>query len=169
MKILSTLKQLAVVSICLLAPAVSSDAANIVWVSFHAAENTPSANAVTAGFTNAPDAAYTQLLRSAGHNVTRIVTMDNAAVNTNLLNSADLVIVSRSAPSGHYQATNETAFWNNIVTAPLMHLGGYLLRGGTTANNVRLGYVTSSTIPDVTNNPVRLRVNDPSHPIFAGV
>ena len=50
---------------------VSGNAANIFWVSFHPDDNMPSADALAAGFLQAPDAGYTQLLRNAGHNVTR--------------------------------------------------------------------------------------------------
>lgn len=133
--------------------------ANIVWVSFHAADNTPSAAAAGAGFTRAPDADYTQLLRSAGHTVTRYVT--TAAPDPAFLNTFDLVIVSRSVPSGNYQTAESTALWNGL-TKPTMHLGGYVLRGS------RLGYTIGDTIPD-TAGPIRLTVSNPSHPIFTGV
>jgi len=41
-------------------------------------------------------------------------------------------------------------------------MGGYILRSS------RLGYTTGSTIPD-TAGPINLHVNNPSHPIFAGI
>jgi hypothetical protein len=151
--------------------AIPSQAANIIFISFHGAEGTPSTAAAGAGFTNAPDAAYTRLLRDAGHTVTRIVSPDNANANAALLtqlNAADLVIISRSVPSGHYQSDLESAFWNGI-TAPMMILGAYINRGGATAGNVRLGLMSGSNIPDVTNNPIRLAVANRSHPVFAGV
>src|SRR5687768_9985244 len=77
---------------------VSSQAANIVWVTFHPADGTPSAAAAAApaSFTNAPDAGYTALLRSSGHGVTRIVTRDNVATGSAedaLIQAADLVIL----------------------------------------------------------------------------
>src|SRR5688572_21767342 len=100
----------ALVAICTLIAALPAQAANIVFISFHAAEGTPSTAAANAGFTNAPDAAYTRLLRDVGHNVTRIVSPDNANTNAALLaqlNAADLVIVSRSVPSGHYEVDAE--------------------------------------------------------------
>src|SRR5687768_8481466 len=160
----------ALLVICaLVLAAISSQAANIVFVSFHGAEGTPTTAAANAGFTNAPDAAYTRLLRAAGHNVTRIVTIENADTSAALLaqiNAADLVIISRSVPSGHYQQNNETAFWNGI-TKPTMILGAYIIRGATA--NTRLGYMAGDTIPDVSSNPMRLTVANPSHPIFAGI
>lgn len=143
---------------CLVASAISSPAANIGWVSFHGADNAPSAGAAGAGFTQAPDIGYTDLLRNAGHTVTRIVT--SATPDPGVLNAFDLVIVSRSVPSANYQNAGAAA-WNSI-TAPMMILGGYVLR------NSRMGFTTGGTIPD-TVNPVSLTVNDPNHPIFAGI
>jgi hypothetical protein len=134
---------------------------NIVWVSFHAGEASPSAAAAGAGFTAAPDVEYTRLLRENYYNVRRIVTADNAGVDRAVLEAADLVIISRSVPSGHYQDPPETAFWNGLPT-PTMILGGYVLRQS------RLGLMAGSTIPD-TMDTVRLKVNDPTHPIFAGI
>ncbi|HKS38173.1 MAG TPA: hypothetical protein VJW76_13330, partial [Verrucomicrobiae bacterium] len=153
------MKRLALFLLCALVSVVSSEAANIYWVSFHAGDNAPSAAARTAGFTNAPDIAYTQLLRNNGHTVTRVVS--SGTPNTNLLNAADLVIISRSVPSGDYELDAETAAWNGI-TAPTMILGGYVIR------NNRLGYTTGGTIPDTTNT-VNLTVSNPSHAIFAGI
>ena len=134
-------------------------AANIYWVSFHPADNTPSAGAATAGFTNAPDIGYTQLLRAQGHTVTRVVSSDTP--DTNLLNTADLVIISRSVPSGNYELDPETAAWNGI-TAPMIVMGGYVLR------NTRLGFTTGTTIPDAVGS-VSLTASVPSHPIFSGI
>jgi hypothetical protein len=133
--------------------------ANIAWVSFHSADNTPSAAAATAGFTEAPDKPYTDLLKAAGHSVTRFVTSGNP--DTNIFNAYDLVIVSRSVPSGDYQDPPETARWNGI-TAPLMMLGGYASRAN------RLGLYTGNTIPD-TAGPIKLAVPVPTHPIFEGI
>jgi hypothetical protein len=142
-----------------LALPAAANAANIFWVSFHPGDNTPAADAATAGFTQAPDVGYTQLLQNNGHTVTRVVT--SGTPNTALLNTADLVIISRSVPSGDYQDPPETAAWNGI-TAPTMILGGYILR------NSRLGYTTGGTIPDTTSTVI-LKINDPAHPIFKGV
>lgn len=153
------MKKLAFFLLSTLVSVVSLRAADIYWVSFHPDDNTPSANAATAGFTNAPDVGYTQLLRNNGHTVTRIVT--SGTPDTNLLNAADLVIISRSVPSGDYELDAETAAWNGI-TAPTIILGGYVIRQN------RLGYMAGSTIPD-TAGTVRLRALVPGHPIFAGI
>ncbi|HSA01681.1 MAG TPA: hypothetical protein P5055_13170, partial [Candidatus Paceibacterota bacterium] len=149
----------------LLLAATSSRAARIAWVSFHAADDAPSAAAITAGFTRAPDAGYTALLAAQGHQVTRFVTVEGiydypdmvAALNTN-----DLVILSRSVPSGHYDAVEETAVWQSI-TVPILALGGYVNRAN------RLGFHTGDTIPDVNSALLRLRVNASAHPIFTGI
>lgn len=156
--------------------ASSLPAANIAFVSFHPADDTPTANAFNAGFTNAPDVGYTALLAGNGHNVIRIVSADN--LDTALLsdgvtpvldalNTNDLIIISRSTPSGHYQALGEVTAWNSI-TKPVMVLGGFATRGGT-AGGSRLGLTTGETIADVNVNILRLRVNAATHPIFNGV
>lgn len=155
-----------------------AQAANIAFVSLHSTDNTPSANAGTtaAGFTNAPDRGYTQLLTANGHNVTRFLTVENldAALLPDgitpvltALQTNDLIIISRSVGSGAYQQNNETAAWNGI-TKPMMVLGGYITRGGTGGGS-RLGLTAGETIPDNNSNNMRLRVTAPIHPIFAGL
>ena len=134
-------------------------AANVVWVSFHAADDSPSAAAAGAGFTQAPDGDYTRLLRNAGYTVTRYVT--SATPDVNLLNTFDLVIISRSVPSGNYQTPESNALWHGL-TKPTMVLGGYVLRAS------RLGYTYGEDIPD-TAGPIMLTATNPDHPIFAGV
>jgi hypothetical protein len=137
-------------------PPISAD---IAWVSFHPADNQPSTDAATAGFTEAPDVGYTKLLTDNGHKVTRFVTSGTPDVAR--LNTFDLVIISRSVPSGDYQDPPETLAWNGVQT-PTIIMGGYIMR------NTRLGYTTGATIPDTTG-PVKLSVKDISHPIFTGV
>jgi hypothetical protein len=133
--------------------------ARIAWVSFHSASNAPSATAAATGFTNAPDVGYTDLLAANGHQVTRVVT--SGTPDATFLNAFDLVIISRSVPSGDYQDPPETAAWNGI-SAPMMLMGGYILRSS------RLGFTTGTTMPD-TAGPVTLTVNDTNHPIFSGI
>lgn len=142
-----------------LVPVATSQAADIYWISFHPGDNSPSAGAAAAGFTQAPDAGYTQLLQAHGHTVTRVVS--SGAPDLAVLNAAQLVIISRSVPSGDYQDDPETAAWNGI-TAPTMILGGYVLR------NSRLGYTTGGTIPDSTS-VVGLSLEVPTHPVFDGI
>lgn len=157
------MKKLAFPLACALTVA-SADAANIVWVSFHQNDAPANAAATTAGFTQAPDIGYTDALRAAGHNVTRLLTADGApsAATMSTLNAADLVIISRSVNSAHYEIDAETAAWNG-VTSPMMVLGGYLLRAN------RLGYVTASTAPIDTTGNVTLQAVDPNHPIFENI
>lgn len=135
--------------------------AAIAWVSFHPADDVPSADAADpdAGFTEAPDVGYTELLRANGHEVTRIVT--SGTPNAGLLNAFDLVIISRSVPSGDYQDPPETAAWNGL-TAPTMILGGYVLRSS------RLGFTSGTTMED-TEDTIALTAMDPNHPIFEGI
>jgi parallel beta-helix repeat protein len=141
-----------------LAAVSSAQAATIVWVSFHGADDAPSDGASGAGFTEAPDKGYTDLLTANGYDVTRYIT--TATPDPAFLNGADLVIISRSAASNHYQNASATA-WNTI-SAPMIILNGYTLRYN------RMGYTTGNTIPDITGN-ITLTVNDPTHPIFAGI
>ncbi|HEY5912033.1 MAG TPA: LamG-like jellyroll fold domain-containing protein [Verrucomicrobiae bacterium] len=153
-------KKLAIGLATLFWPVFLLSAANIYWVSFHSADDTPSANASTAGFTNAPDAGYTRLLAANGHTVTRYLT--TATPDTNVLNTADLVILSRSNPSGNFQNEPSPADWNGI-TAPMMIVNGYLTRGS------RLGITTGDSVTDANSDPMRLRVIQPSHPMFSGI
>ena len=139
-------------------------AVNVAWVSFHPGDNQPSAGAATLGglpaFTTAPDKGYTDLLKANGHNVVRVVTTGNPDLEA--LNKFDLVIISRSVPSGDYETDPETRAWNTGVYKPMMVLGGYPLR------NSRMGWVDGTTIPD-TAGAIKLTVTDPAHPIFSGI
>jgi len=150
-----------VLSALVLAFCISSatPAANIVWVSFHPGDSQPGTNAAAAGFTTAPDKAYTDLLATSGYTVTRYV--QTATPDAALLNAADLVIISRSVNSASFQDAAATR-WNTTITAPMMILGGYPIRQN------RLGLSTGNTIPDTTGD-IRLTANDPAHPIFKGI
>jgi len=137
---------------------MSATAANIIWVSFHEADDVPSAGASGAGFTEAPDKGYTDLLTANGYNVMRYIT--TSAPDPAVLNAVDLVIISRSVASGGYQNDGATA-WNSIST-PMIIMQGWALRSS------RMGYTTGTTMEDITGD-VTLTVNDPTHPIFAGI
>lgn len=144
----------------------SLPAANIAWVSFHSADDVPSANAAAAGFTNAPDVGYTALLAANGHTVARFVTVDNLQNNPALIadiNTNDVAIISRSVPSGHYEVVAETAAWNVAVNIPVISMGGYINRAN------RLGFNTGTSIPDANSPAQYLKVNFPAHPIFNGI
>lgn len=84
-----------------------------------------------------------------------------------MLNTYDLIIVGRSVASGSFQAAGATAW--NALTAPTIMMSGYTLRAS------RAGFTTGETMPDTFNptdaivDTIRLTVNNPAHPIFAGV
>jgi hypothetical protein len=137
----------------------STRAASIAWVSFHAADNMPSTAAATAGFTEAPDKKYTDVLTAAGHTVTRFVGSNDFNVST--LAPHDLVILSRSGNSGWFDSAAETAAWNGL-NKPVMIMSGYFLR------NNRLGLHTGATIPDTTGN-IKLNTTLPGSPVFTGI
>jgi hypothetical protein len=130
----------------------------IAYVSFHAADDMPSAAAAAAGFTEAPDVGFTQLLEANGHAVDRILT--TGTPDPALLAKYDVIILSRSVPSSNYQDANATRW--NAIDRPIIVLNGYLLR------NSRMGYTTGGTMVD-TAEPIGLLVNDPAHPVFAGI
>lgn len=158
----------------LVAMTTTVDAANVGWVSFHPADNMPGAGAAGAGYLEAPDKGFTDLLAGDGHTVTRFLTGDDPNVSVPpqngadsaaylaALNSMDLVIIGRSVNSGNYQAANETLWWNTQVTAPVMFMSGYTLR------NSRLNYTTGASIPDIAG-PTSLEAILPGHPIFDGI
>jgi len=131
----------------------------IIWVSFHGADDAPSAGAVGNGFTEAPDKGYTDLLKANGYDVTRYI--QTGTPDVNVLNAADLVIVSRSVASGSFQNAAATR-WNTTVSAPVMLMNGY------TTRKSRLGFNVGSNLPDTTGD-ISLTASDPNHPIFAGI
>ncbi|WP_146568577.1 hypothetical protein [Posidoniimonas corsicana] len=160
-------------SVLALAMATTADAANIAWVSFHPADDTPSSAAAAGGFTVAPDKGFTDLLASAGHQVTRFVSAsglatsvppengDSPAAYLASLNAMDLVIIGRSISSGDYGGTN-TEWWNSQVTAPVMLMSGYATRSN------RLNYTVGDHISDI-SGPTSLEAVDLSHPVFDGM
>ncbi len=140
-------------------PEPEPEGPNIIWVSYHGADNAPSGGAADAGFTEAPDKGYTDLLTANGYNVTRYITTGTPDVS--MLNAADLVIIGRSAASSHY-GNDVATTWNATVTAPMIITCGYKLRSS------RMGYTTGTDMPDTTGD-IRLNVSNTTHPIFAGI
>ncbi|NQV33836.1 MAG: discoidin domain-containing protein, partial [Phycisphaeraceae bacterium] len=130
----------------------------VAWVSFHGDADMPSGGAAGAGFSEAPDKAYTDLLETNGYEVIRYVTTNTP--DPEVLNAMDLVIISRSVASGGYQNDGATA-WNSIAT-PMIIASGYTTRSS------RMGFTTGTTMVDTTGD-ITLTVNAPSHPIFAGI
>ena len=131
---------------------------NVVFISFHEADDMPSADAAAAGFTEAADVGYTQLLADNGYNVTRVVT--SGTPDAAVMNAADLVIISRSVPSSDYQNANASNW--NAIEAPVLILGGYVTR------NSRMGFTTGGTMVD-TADTISLTASKPNHPIFLDV
>jgi hypothetical protein len=163
-----------------LAMAGPASAASVAWISLHTTD-APHPNAANHGYTTASDIGYVDLLRNAGHSVTRYLTQTPANATTGQpfidnLNTHDLVIVSRQVGSGDYgegttagaDAATERVRWHTGVTKPMMLMSGYVLR------NNRLQFMTGDTIPDApTTNPatgpVVLTATVPSHSIFEGI
>jgi len=133
-------------------------APTIAWVSYHAADDEPHADAAAHGFTQAPDIEYTDLLKAQGYDVVRVVTSKTPDVE--YLNTMDLVIISRTASSGHYSGSG-ASLWNSVTT-PTINLNGYTLRSS------RMGFTDGTTMVDTTGD-IKLAVTDPTHPIFAGI
>jgi hypothetical protein len=109
--------------------------------------------------TEAPDALYTRLLTRDGHEVYRIAT--TSTPDKALLESYDLVIVSRSVASGDYVSDAQGMTWHGLET-PVMILGGYVTRSN------RLGFTQGTTMIDAAS-PIYLKAKDPSHPVFEGI
>jgi hypothetical protein len=141
---------------------------NIAWVSVQDSD-TANAAAQGFGFTDAPDQGYVDLLRDAGHTVTRVVEQSpTAAYAANLSDNFDLVIAGRQVNSPNFQDEAERALWHGITT-PMIFMSGYVIRGGTDGNS-RLQFTTGSTIPDASNQgPVTLTAAVPGHEIFQGI
>jgi hypothetical protein len=129
----------------------------IIWVSRHGADDAPSAGAAGQGFTEAPDKGYTDLLKANGYDVTRYI--QTSTPDVNVLNAADLVIVSRSSPASSFQNAAATA-WNGI-SAPMI-ITHYTIR----ANG--MGFATGNAQTHITGD-ITLTGSNPTHPIFAGI
>ena len=147
----------------------SAEAAKVAWVSVHPADNTPSLAAGGLGFTMAPDIGYTNLLTTAGHTVTRFTSIDGITDTSQLitdLNGAnvDVVVISRSNASGHYQEDPEQMAWNTALTKPTIVMNAFIARGA------RLGlFSTTATATADTVGPTKLHADVPGHPILQGV
>lgn len=160
-------KKVVLLLLCALVPISAAQAVNIAWVTIHPTDDEPAPG--SGPFDDAPDKGYTDLLTANGHTVTRFLSsnVDNPAAMATL-NSYDLVIIGRgignSAFFGSTLARKDA--WNTL-TVPMILTNGYVERAS------RLGWATTSTIPDV-QNPIpphtfHLQASDPSHPIFAGI
>lgn len=75
------------------------------------------------------------------------------------LNNADLIIISRNTDSGSYDNGDAVAQWNGITT-PIMMNVAHIMRSS------RWRWLDTTNTDATTAN---LKVESPSHPIFAGV
>ena len=149
----------AIAMVCVVMSSTALQGADITWVSFHDTDG-PSADAAAAGLSAAADIGYTDLLSANGHSVTRFPTHEPlTAGEIDQLNASDLVIISRSVNSGHYDPPTD---WNTQVTAPAIIMSGYLLRSS------RLNLTDGTTMVD-TEGPLTLSADDPTHPVFDGI
>jgi hypothetical protein len=156
------MKKLLLSSVCLLAMAAPALAVNIAWIGMHPTD-APITQSMNQGYTTATDQGYIDLLRGAGHTVTRHLTQSPDATYIDTIDNADLVIVSRQVASDAYQDEPERQLWHG-VTKPMIMMSGYILR------NNRLQFMAGDTIPDTgTAGPVTLTAAQPSHSIFQGI
>jgi hypothetical protein len=156
------IKSLVFISICWLAIAAPAWAVNIAWLGMHGTD-APVAQSMAQGYTAATDQGYVDLLRGAGHTVTRYLTQSPTAAFIDTIDNADLIIVSRQVASADYQDDPERVLWHG-VTKPMILMSGYILR------NNRLQFMAGDNIPDASvAGPVTLTATTPSHPIFQGV
>jgi hypothetical protein len=147
---------------CLLAIATPAWAVNISWLSFHPTD-AATTQATAQGYTMATDQGYIDLLRGAGHTVTRFQVQSPDAAFIDQIDNADLVIASRQVLSGDWQDPPELTFWHG-VSKPMMIMSGYIIRQN------RLQFMAGDTIPDAAvAGPVTLTAQVPSHPIFQGI
>ena len=149
----------------LLGAAITSSAANIVWVS----------DASPLGFSGPgvglTDQGFVTLLQNAGHNVIRYNGPDSQntllpAADISALNTNDLIIVGRAGNSAQFQGPQGPQ-WNTSITAPLICMSPYFVR----PDGNRFGWFTGATLPDDT--PTTLNAVTPTDPatdfLFGGV
>jgi hypothetical protein len=129
-----------------------ASAASIAWVSVNADDT-------------GQDQGFVDLLRGAGHTVTRVQRNGTGSTLTPekiaTLNASDLVIVGRAVNSGDFDTAANATFWNTELTKPVMYNSAYLVRRN------RLGMSTGDGVPDSQATP--LVATNASHPIFNGI
>jgi hypothetical protein len=117
------------------------------------------------------DVGWKTLLETKGYIVTRD-TLTKGSVGSPLtqvqidaLNTADLIIISRSTTSGNY---NDTLGWNLHVTKPLIALSPQMVRGSGAGLNLKWFIGRQFQESGDGGCPVTQIVNK-THPIFTGV
>ena len=139
--------------------------ANIAWVNEDRGGGGGDAG-VGAGGLDWADSVWKGLLEGAGHTVIAegepyFLDIDLEQDRLDLLNSADLVIVTRDSNSGNYdESEDEIQLWTDGITVPMMIMTPYHMR----SNRWRM--VDATGVPLVTDN---MEVLEPTHPIFDGV
>ncbi len=112
---------------------------------------------------NQDDYQLVEWLEAEGHIV--IVQHDNWTIldpdKIEVLNAADLIIVSRTCNSTLYDEGDEPTQWNSVTT-PLILMQALITRSN------RWKWVKSSSANSLGGSPA-LEVIEPDHPIFAGV
>jgi hypothetical protein len=114
------------------------------------------------------DDLWRALLEDAGHTIVAHDMFDNLDLNPDgldVLNAADLVIVSRDTNSGDYNTPEEVEIWAEGITAPMIILSPFVLR------NNRWFMVDTDGIleTDKVSGFGPLVATEPDHPVFAGV
>ena len=141
-----------VLALCLTLPVNATY--NIIWVS---EETDLDGNGIM------DDQGWVDLLTSQGYSVdvqrNNWQTLDDAKIDT--LNSADLIIISRSTNSENYIEGAEAEQWNSI-TAPIISSNTQL----TTSSD--WGWIDSTTLLDDIDSPL-LGIYDGVPPIFSNV
>jgi hypothetical protein len=146
----------AILGVLVLALGISSlaNGATIVWVS----DNKTPANNVPA------DQGWVDLLVAQGYTVNldfraqQARTLDAAEVD--VLNAADLIIISRDTDSGNYASNAaEVTQWNSITTPIMMQVAHI-------AQNTRWKWVN---IASTNNATPTMQAVIPTHPVFKGV
>jgi hypothetical protein len=146
-----------------------SSALNIIWVSDQlvidtgTSDNDGGASGVFgSGAGPYPDEGILNLLRAAGHTITRFNPSNSSVLSATevaTLNLSDLIIIGRSIGSGSFDTAAETLPWNSQITKPLLVTNTFISR------NSRLGWFTGSTQPDVISN--QLTFTSTSDPVSA--
>ncbi|HUF63903.1 MAG TPA: LamG domain-containing protein [Verrucomicrobiales bacterium] len=100
---------------------------------------------------------FLELLRAEGFHVIEMTVGSPSAEEQAILNSADVVIVSRKVNSVDFN----NAIWDEQITAPLILMSAYLSRAN------RWAWLNQDELVDIT--PSAIVVEEPGHPVFEGL
>jgi hypothetical protein len=142
-----------------------SHSANIAWVNEDRGGGGGDAGVGQGGLDWADDQ-WRALMEDNGHTVIAhgdpyFLDIDLEEDRLDLLNSADLVIVSRDANSGEYNTTEEEIqLWTEGITVPMLVLTPFHMRSS------RWRMVNATGTPLALDH---MEVLEPTHPVFEGV